>query len=292
MNAANIRDALIRRGYDARMLYYSAALPTRLRAEGIDFVFLCVQGKGHGDGTLQGVLDFMHIPYTGSAMTAAALINDKILCKALFGYYGHQTPPWTTLTRRDYNARKLHIDEIGYPFVAKAPSQGGSFGIAMIESEDDFAKMESVFFYDETILLEKFVRGTFFTVGILEKDGVMRALPCVEGIDRREKRDKLTLFTGQYEAAPASLPPEIQARLQQDALAIFRETGARDYARIDYMVNEDLSRLDVLEINAVPGLKPHSLLPRAAVYAGIGYDELIESILLNAVRREKACSRT
>lgn len=292
LNANGILEALTRLKYDARMLPYDETLPLRLREEAVDMVYLCVQGKGHGDGTLQAVLDFMHIPYTGSGMTAAALINDKILCKALFSFYGHQTPAWTTLSRKDFLSGRIDTSPVGYPFVAKAPSQGGSFGIAMIESEKELDKLAPIFRYDSTLLLERFVNGTFYTVGVLEKDGELTALPLVEGVDKREGRERLTLFTGQYEAAPARLPERVQDALRQDALAIFRETGARDYARVDYMVDESLSRLGVLEINAVPGLKPCSLLPRAAAYAGIAYDDLINGILQNAIRRAKACSAT
>ena len=184
-------------------------------------------------------------------------------------------------------------EALKYPFVAKAPTQGGSFGIRLIRCEEELPLMADPFRYDETILLEDYAPGCFVTVGLWPGPEGIRALPCVEGLDLRSApEDGLTLFLGDYTVRRPELPQDITERLRREALEIFRECGARDYARVDFIVSPDRSRLDVLEINAVPGLKPQSLYPRAAELAGMDYDDLIEGILLSAVRRTKLCSET
>lgn len=292
LNARAVEASLRGRGYGAAMIPYDQELLENLRREKPDMVFLCVQGKGHGDGTLQGMLDFLGIPYTGSGMTAAAVINDKLLCKALFERYGHRTPRWTALSGRDWRAGAIPVEAVGYPFVAKAPTQGGSFGIALIRSEAELDRIGVAFRYDDPVLLESFVQGSFYTVGVLERDGEAIALPCVEGVDEREERGELRLFTGRFGAVRARLPESRQAEMQSTALSVFRELGARDYARVDFMIGAEDGLAQLLEINAVPGLKPASLLPLAAGLAGIGYNDLIEGVLQSALRRERQCFGT
>lgn len=289
-NACAVQSALVRRGYDTCMIPYDGALFAALARQRVDIVFPCVQGKGHGDGTLQGILDFMGVPYVGSGMTAAALINDKILCKKLFVFHGHQTPAWTTLCREAYFSGAFDPSALPYPFVAKAPSQGGSFGIQLIRDASALPLMAEVFRYDGEILLEAYAEGTFATVGLWPGPEGMLALPCVEGVALSDApQDGLTLFLNDFDVRPSALSAQTQARLQRIALDVFRECGARDYARVDFIVSADETRLDVLEINAVPGLKEKSLYPRAAAYAGIAHDDLIEGILQSAIRRWKSC---
>lgn len=313
-NALAIMEALERRGYATAFINYDSGMTASLQAEKVDIVFLCVQGKGHGDGTLQGVLDYLHIPYTGSRLLAASIINDKIQSKILFEHYGHKTAEWTTLSREEFRSGKLDFSEgcpcagnrvpgkqlpaggcdskvVRYPFVAKAPSQGGSFGLALVRGPQELERMEDPFQFDDPILIERFIKGTFYTIGVIEKDGVATALPCAEGLDKRPVKEEITLMSKEYDAVRADIDAETEAMMARTALDIFRETGAHDYVRIDFMLEKATNTPYVLEINAVPGLKPHSLLPHAALYAGIEYDDLIEGILLNAARREGLCSK-
>ena len=261
-----------------------------LKENEIDIVYVCVQGKGHGDGTIQAILEHEGIPFTGSGAHAAALINDKIVSKLLFEQMGLPTPKWQTLAEEDYKNGRFDAEAFGYPFVAKAPSEGGSFGIVLIQNKDELKKMEEVFAFETPILIEKFIPGDFYTVGILEQDEHLTVIPCVKGIELYEEQEnndpnQLKVFTGEYTAKQPELPKQLIADMEEMAKTAFVGMGARGIARIDFMVSQREFQPYVLEINAVPGLKPKSLLPRAAKIAGISYKDLIEGILSEAWKK-------
>lgn len=291
-NAGYIDKTLRQLGYETVMIPYGQNLVGRLRAEDIQLVYVCVQGKGHGDGTVQAVLEQERIPFTGSGSHAAAVINDKILSKLLFAHYGIPTPAWEILTAEAYEKGEFHPETFGYPFVAKAPSEGGSFGIELIQDSSELGKLEKVFAYESPILIEEFIPGSFYTIGILEQEGKLCLLPCVEGVEIQEGREKddpdsLKVFTGEYGVREAHLPQKTLSHMAEMAKKIFSVTGARGVARIDFMVSKEELAPYVLEINAVPGLKPRSLLPGEAKLAGMPYPELIEGILLSAQRKRE-----
>lgn len=286
-NALSIESALRSRGYDVCMIEYARDMIASLRRHKIDIVYVCVQGKHHGDGTLQAMLEHEQIPYTGSCAEAAMLINNKILCKMLFEYYGIPTPRWRILHKDSWQQEDILFDlarQVGYPLVAKAPTQGGSFGIEFIRTQEELYRLESVFEYDNPILLEEFIDGRFYTVGVLEKDRCLKTLKCVEGT-APVSPSGMVLFTGEYGIAKPDISKDIINEMEQLAAQIFGYTNARDVARVDFMVSEDEKRAYVLEINAVPGLKRESLLPLEAGYCGIKYEDLIEDILLSAWHR-------
>ena len=286
-NARSIEKVLRGRGYDVRMVEFRRGIIQTLRAEKADIVYLCVQGKHHGDGTLQAMLEHEGIPFTGSDARAAALINDKILCKLLFDRCGIPTPRWDILSRERYERGAFDPGGLGYPFVAKAPTQGGSFGIALIRSPEELEKIGAIFAYDDPILLEQFVDGEFYTVGLYERAGELITLRCVEGVEtldgaRVDRKNDLTLFTGQYATQPPRLDEACQRQMERTAEEVFRITGARGVGRVDFMLARDTGRFFVLEINAVPGLKRESLMPREAEYSGVRYEDMVEDILLSA----------
>ena len=286
-NAGSIEKVLRARGYDVRMLEFGRDMIRTLRREKADIVYVCVQGKHHGDGTLQAMLEHVGIPFTGSGARAAALINDKILCKLLFDHEGIPTPRWAMLTREQYERGAFDYESFGWPFVAKAPTQGGSFGIELIRSAADLEKIGPIFGYDDPILLEQFVDGDFYTVGLFERRGELVTLRCVEGVEtlagaQVERKNSLTLFTGEYATRPPCLDGETLRRMERTAEQVFKITGARGVGRVDFMVCRDTGEFYVLEINAVPGLKRESLMPREAEYSGVCYEDMVEDILLSA----------
>lgn len=295
-NAKSIEGALRTKGYDVRMLEYGPDMIRRIRDNAVDIVYLCVQGKYHGDGTLQAMLDHEGIPYTGSKTQAAMLINDKILCKFLLDYYRIPSPKWRILRKKEYEQKSFDFGQIGFPFVGKAPTQGGSFGIELIREPKELSKLGSVFAYDDPILLEEFVDGNFYTVGLLEKDGKVTTLPCVEGVEtfagvKQNRDEELILFTGEYDIAEPDLPESCIREMERLSRQIFELVHAKDVARVDFMVSRRTQKPYVLEINAVPGLKQGSLLPKAAVLSGLQYDDLIEGILLSAWNSREAGGR-
>ncbi len=288
-NAHDICVALKSKGYDVTLFEYRKDLIETLRKGKVDVVFLCVQGKGHGDGTLQGMLEHEGIPFTGSGMRAASLINDKILCKLLFDKFGISTPRWDILTKKQYNEGTYNYEKFGFPFVAKAPTQGGSFGIELIKGRDDIHLIEEVFKYDDPILLEEYIRGNFFTVGFYERKGELITLPPVEGIEfgdgeKYVSQDELVKFTGKYGIKRNSLDYDSTEKIIDMAKKVFEVTMASGLGRVDFMISEKDIKAYVLEINAVPGLKRSSLMPLEAELMNINYEDMIEDILLSALK--------
>jgi D-alanine--D-alanine ligase len=291
VNAGCVEAALSRRGYQTFMVNYNRDMIESLYAIAPDLVWVCVQGKGHGDGTVQAALDFMGLNYTGSGALGAQIINDKILCKELFTVAGIRTPAWQTLSRAGYAARAFDFTGVGYPLVAKAPTQGASIGIELVMSADEHGKIEPVFVYDDPILIEKYIPGHMVTIGLLEREGTLAAFPPV-GVRTDTEADRYELIKpdNPRPLVRIGLPPAVVAELEKAARAVFNVTRARDYARVDFMVSLDDGFPYALEINAVPGLRPpesalRCYFPKGAAEAGIGYDDMIETIALNALRK-------
>lgn len=291
-NAKYIEKALQTKGYDTYMVPYEKGFVQSLKEIGTDIVYVCVQGKGHGDGTVQRILEQEGILFTGSDSRAAAVINDKIVSKKLFDQFGLRTPRWETLEKEVYEQGLWDANTFGYPFVAKAPSEGGSFGIVLIRNEDELHLIKEVFAYESPILIEEFIPGDFYTIGVLEQNGEVKTLPCVQGLEmqgghEKDDPDSLKVFTGDYAVREASLPEDIIYKMDVMTKEVFRITDARGIARIDFMVAKKDLQPYILEINAVPGLKPRSLLPGEAKLAGISYEDLIEGVLLEAWEKRR-----
>ena len=291
-NAKYIEKALQTKGYDTYMVPYEKGFVQSLKEIETDIVYVCVQGKGHGDGTVQRILEQEGILFTGSGSRAAAVINDKIVSKKLFDQFGLRTPRWETLEKEVYEQGLWDANTFGYPFVAKAPSEGGSFGIVLIRNEDELHLIKEVFAYESPILIEEFIPGDFYTIGVLEQNGEVKTLPCVQGLEmqgghEKDDPDSLKVFTGDYAVREASLPEDIIYQMDVMTKEVFRITDARGIARIDFMVAKKDLQPYILEINAVPGLKPRSLLPGEAKLAGISYEDLIEGVLLEAWEKRR-----
>jgi D-alanine-D-alanine ligase/UDP-N-acetylmuramate--alanine ligase len=281
-NALHVEEVLSRIGYETEFVLYDHTMPEKIRQNAPDVAFICVQGKGHGDGTVQALLDFFKIPYTGSQTLGAAIINNKIVSKELFERAGILTPPWQSLSLRNFKTGNFDFSRIGFPLVAKAPTQGGSFGIELIKSAEDIPKIESVFAYDDPILIEKFIYGRFVTLGLLRRNGVLETFPPVEKeSDPPMPKSELILVNNRFTFKPSDLPDGIKTEIDVIGRRVFKVSRAKGYARIDFMVSEADGRSYVLEINAVPGLKHGSLYPYGAGLRGFNDEEIIETILRN-----------
>ena len=284
-NAKDIAESLSSRGYTVHLIEFCENIISKLKELGTDVVYVCVQGKGFGDGTFQAMLEHEKIPFTGSGMRAACLINDKILCKLLFDRFGIATPKWDILTKKQYSEGNYPFEDFGFPFAAKAPTQGGSYGIEIIRSMNDIPLIGNVFSFDDPIMIERFIIGRNYTVGFYESNGQVVTLPVVEVVDLSKKKnstDELSIITGDCRAEKCDLSPELAENISRTAEKVFEVTGAKGLARVDFMLDEIEQRPYVLEINAVPGLKKSSLMPQEALTAGINYDDMIEDILKSA----------
>ena len=256
-------------------------LPDRLIKEKIDLVFIALHGKPGEDGTIQGMLDILNIPYTGSGVLASALSMDKIASKRLFQIAGIPTPEFRVVSKD-----KCHINPLeNFPIVIKPSTEGSTIGISIVKKEDEFKKaLETAFCYDDNIICEKYIDGKEITVGILEE----KVLPVIEIIPKSGFYD----FNAKYKkestdfVVPAELQEEKNAQIKQIALNAHKVLGCSGMSRSDMKLDSKLNPY-VLEINTIPGLTETSLLPKAAQAAGISFMELCLRLLDLAIRKNE-----
>lgn len=268
-NAYAIAGALGHAGHSAQMVEFSqGGLPAL--ASGYDMAFVAVQGKHHGDGTCQAVCACAKIPYTGTRAAAAAVINDKALCKILCVHHNIPTPPFLAMTEKAFGSfaggGKAAACEVAFPAVAKPATQGGSLGIRYLGGPSDLPQAREAFAFDDEVIIEQYVPGTFVTASVLEVAGRPVVLPLLTA--HTAGGGPLQLFGGNFCIEPAHLGRHLEKRVEELSLALFRIFKARGYARIDYMVEKTSHIPYFLEINAVPGLRAKSFFPTAAKLAG------------------------
>jgi D-alanine-D-alanine ligase-like ATP-grasp enzyme len=216
----------------------------------------------------------------------AAIINDKIICKELFRAAGIRTPDWQTLTLDEFRSGSF-IPKIAYPFVAKAPTQGYSFGIELISSPQDLHKMNDVFVYDDPIFIERFIPGHNSTIGILEADRGMSVFPPVGHEFVGDKENHCLIKSGS--TAPVVLreySDSLSAKLRTISEKVFLLCRAEIFARVDFRISSEDALPYVLEINGVPGLRPKGLYTFGAALCGLDYDAMIHTIVSKSKSRK------
>jgi len=275
--------ALQEKGYQAiGMELAPCQFVEQIKAEKIDVVFNAVHGKFGEDGTIQGVLELLGIPYTGSGMLASAVAMDKVISKRLVMTDGIPTP------RSLFFARTTEIREVlaeicqhfSLPVVVKAASQGSSIGVSIVSDEGLLeAAVKESFGYSEQIIVEEFIKGKELTVAVIG-DQTVQALPVIEIVPhsgRYDYRSKYTKGCTDY-IVPAQLESKATEQIQSLAVKAFRLFGCRGVARVDFMMNE-AGQPYVLEINTIPGMTATSLVPKAAAATGLSFPDLCERIL-------------
>lgn len=286
-NAGYIAKALEENGHRVSLLEFDENIYTNLQKSKPGLVFVAVQGKYHGDGTLQSICEHLKLPYTGSKAAAAAVINDKCLCKKVCAYHGIRTPEFIYVNKQAFHEtpKAEMLDKIEkvmpYPFLAKAITQGGSYGIEYIQSREDYKKIGQTFDFDDEIIIERFIKGSFVTTSILEIEKVPTVLPTLTGENSIDEQEDVILFNKKFTVREAELSNEQKKELVKTSIDIFSILNAKNYARVDYMIEEETKLPYFLEINAVPGLKPESFYPQAAEKHGISFNDLIETIVKN-----------
>lgn len=249
------------------------------RAGAADLWFLAIHGGGGEDGRLQALLATLGRPVTGSGMVGCALAMDKELSKRLFRDAGIATPDWLM----GEPARAEVEGRLGWPVVVKAACGGSSLRLELVDGPDAWpAAVERSRTFGDRVLVEGFVRGREFTVGVL--DG--RALPVGEIIPRNELFDYECKYQPGMaeEIFPAEIDEALARRLQEVAVQVHDLLRLDDYSRVDFMVDAG-GKVWCLEANALPGMTGNSLLPRAARAAGIDFPELCDRIVELALRR-------
>ena len=278
--------ALQSKGYDAEgMELNPQTFAGDIRDSECDIVFNAVHGKYGEDGLVQGTLDMLDIPYTGSNTLAAALTLDKITAKRIFNAMDINTPKFVVYRKTAKERSKTIADNIektfGFPVVIKAPTQGSSIGVYIVEKKKDLASAaHAAFEFGEEIIVEEFIKGRELTVAVWGNAEHAEAFPVIE----------ITTLTGRYDyeskytkgaskhICPAELSNKLTEQVQALAVKAFLVCKCSGVARVDMMLSEDNIPY-VIEVNSVPGMTETSLVPDAAAAAGIGFPELCERIL-------------
>jgi len=284
MSGAAVLEALRRRGVDAHAFDPSKQRLGTLLADSFDRVWIALHGPGGEDGTLQGALEWIGLPYTGSGVLGSAIGMDKLRTKQLALAAGVATPPFLVLRGADDCRRAA--EELGLPMAVKPATQGSSVGMSRVErAEDLVAAWRGASALDPVVIAEPWIQGQELTVAILQGE----ALPSIRIETPRSFYD----YQAKYFAddtryhVPSGLDEPAEATVRAAALAAFRAAGAQGWGRADFMLGADGVPM-LLEINTVPGMTSHSLVPMAARAVGIDFDELVWRVLETSFARETA----
>ena len=295
VSGERVGDALEARGHRVRRLDVDDLLLDHLAEQPCDVAYLALHGRTGEDGTIQGLLDLVGVPYTGSDATASALAWDKHLAKAVFARGGVPTPRWTVLSAdavRDVGARRVLpriVERHGLPLVVKPVQGGASMGVSVVEAADGLTPaLVTAFRYHPVALIEDFVAGTEVAVSVVDGE----VLPPVGIAPRSARYDFAARYTAGATdfAVPAALDAAVLDRCGEVALRAIELTGAREVVRADLVVGEDGEPL-VLELDTCPGMTETSLLPMAAAAHGWPFGELCDRIVRLAAARTAAGGR-
>lgn len=265
----------------------------------VDVAFIALHGPYGEDGTVQGLLELLNIPFTGSGVLASALAMDKLRSRQVLQSSGVAVPAYVVVDGgrwpgiRDEIAARVARD-LGYPCVVKPNALGSSIGVSIARKDADLpAAIEVALEHGDTVLVEEYLRGTELTCAILEDavTGVPRALPVVEIVPKRE----FFTYEAKYEPGaseeivPARISTPLAKKAEEAALRTHRALGCEGFSRVDMFLVE--GKIIVLEANTIPGMTAQSLLPRAARAAGIPFSDLLHTVIMSALRRERTRRR-
>jgi D-alanine-D-alanine ligase len=273
--------ALVRRGVDAHAFDPKVRALSHLTDARFDRVWIALHGPGGEDGTLQGALEFIGVPYTGSGVMGSAIGMDKLATKRLAASIGVATADFVVLNgAEDFDAA---LERLGLPMIVKPATQGSSVGMSKVERASDLAAAYAAAVALETsVFAEPWITGGEYTVAIL-KD---RALPAIRIETPRSFYDYEAKYfrTDTRYLCPSGLSAMAEEHLANLALAAFGAVGASGWGRADFMMDET-GRPLLLEVNTVPGMTDHSLVPMAARALGIDFDELVWQVLETSFAR-------
>lgn len=256
-----------------------------------DAVFIALHGNKGEDGTVQGFLDLMDIPYTGSGVAASAICMNKILSKKMFIYANIPTPDFYILDKDFLSQEKwdvdLLVDIIGLPVVIKAPTQGSSIGTYIIRNQEGIEPaIREAMYYGKEVLTEKFIAGTEITASVLGNENP-QVLPLIEITSVNDFYDYQSKYTPGMcnHIIPARIDAATSHEIEIIAVKTYEALNCRGFARIDFIVDQT-GQPYVLEVNTVPGMTEMSLVPDAARAAGIDFKSLVDGILKLALENK------
>lgn len=277
-----VLNALRSRNVDAYAVDPATDNVYELPAAGFTRAFIILHGRGGEDGSMQAVLESIGLPYTGSRVLGSALSMDKLRCKCLWQGAGLPTPAWRVLKTED-DAEQSAV--LGLPLMMKPAREGSSIGISKVDSVDKLkAAWRFAREYDDSVIAEQFIDGNEYTVTILNDE----ALPVIRLETPREFYD----YEAKYQAndtqyiCPCGLDADAETAMQELALQAFDAAGVEGWGRVDLMRDAEGNNW-LIEVNTVPGMTDHSLVPMAARAAGIEFDELVLRILATSFAQEQ-----
>jgi D-alanine-D-alanine ligase len=275
MSGAAVHQALQNLGVDVVLIDAQNDLLQTLPSHNLDRVFIALHGPGGEDGTLQGALEYLGLPYTGSGVLASALAMDKLRCKQMWQGIGLATADFAVLdSQSDWTAI---MQSLGGKAMVKPACEGSSIGMSRAETPEQLQlAWKQAAEFDMTVIAEPLLEGAEYTVAILGD----QALPSIRiSTDEvfYDYQAKYVSDATQYQC-PSDLSPERETEIRQLSMDAFNTVGCRGWGRVDLMVDSN-NKFQLLEVNTSPGMTSHSLVPRAAKVAGLDFDQLVLAIL-------------
>ena len=287
MSGQGVLQALLSKGVQAQAFDPSTQDLSALRGLGITHVFIALHGRHGEDGTVQGALELLGIPYTGSGVMASAIAMDKVMTKRLWRSHGLDTPASVCLSPTEQSAARIAAipAELGLPLIVKPPREGSSIGVTKVSQASEMVNAATLATrYDPELLCEAFIDGDEITCPVLGEGAGAVALPIVRIAAPQgdyDYQNKYFTDTVKYHC-PSGLPAAEEEAIQQQVLAAYRSLGCRGWGRADLMIRASDRKAFLLEMNTSPGMTSHSLVPMSARAAGISYEDLCLRLIASA----------
>ena len=287
MSGRGVLAALQSQGVDAHGFDPSERELAELKHEGFARCFIALHGRHGEDGTVQGALELLRIPYTGSGVMASAIAIDKVMTKRLWQAVGLPTPKYVTLPRDAQSRERVRTvpDELGLPLIVKPPHEGSSIGVTKVKGYSDMQDAVALAAkHDDVVLCEEFIEGDELTCPVLGEGDNARALPVIRIVAPEgayDYQNKYFTDVTQY-LVPSGLPEAEEREIQRIVVEAYRALGCRGWGRADLMVRATDRKPYLLEMNTSPGMTSHSLVPMSAKAAGMSYEQLCLHIAASA----------
>ncbi len=287
MSGRGVLTALQSQGVDAHAFDPALRELGDLKLEGFDRVFIALHGRHGEDGTVQGALELLGIPYTGSGVMASAIAIDKTMTKRVWLACDLPTPRFVWLAADDQSSERVRSvpDDLGLPLIVKPPREGSSIGITKVAGYSDLAEaVKLAASYDPDVLCEEFIEGEEVTCPVIGSGAGAQALPVVRIVAPEGNYDyqhKYFSDDTRY-LCPSGLAADEEREIQRIVVAAYRALGCRGWGRADLMIRTADRKPFLLEMNTSPGMTGHSLVPMSAGAAGLSYEQLCLRLLSNA----------
>ena len=287
MSGNGVLAALRSQGVDAHAFDPSERPLPDLKTEGFDRCFIALHGRHGEDGTVQGALELLGIPYTGSGVMASAIAMDKVMTKRIWAFAGLPTPKWKLLGAGQHGREETRTvpDELGLPLIVKPAREGSSFGVSKVEGYSGM--LEAVAHaaqFDSDVLCEEFIVGEEVTCPVVGEGASATALPVIRIVapDGNYDYEHKYVSNETVYLVPSGLPEAEEREIQRIVVEAYRLLGCRGWGRADLMIRASDRRPFLLEMNTSPGMTSHSLVPKSAASTGMSYEQLCLYLLAGA----------